>query len=96
MEVVVAFFRLVYHDAASVGLELEVADAVKFYVFHHIGKHLFDKDGTYLARVVFLAAQPLGYIPDKVPQVKGGKSGFQPDGYRSMPPIISPRSDSIK
>ena len=67
MEVIVTSVRLVYHDAASIGLELEVADAVKFYVLHHIGKHPFDKDGAYFARIVFLAAQPLGYVPDKVP-----------------------------
>ena len=30
MEVIVTFVRLVYHDAVSIGLELEVADAVKF------------------------------------------------------------------
>ena len=30
MEVIVALVRLVYHDAASIRLELEVADAVKF------------------------------------------------------------------
>ena len=71
MEVIVTLVRLVYHDVSSIGLELEVADAVKFYVLHHIGKHPFDKDGAYLARIVFLAAQPLGYVPDKVPQVKG-------------------------
>ena len=67
MEVIVAFIRLVYHDAASIGLELEVADAVKFYILHHVGKHLLDKDGAYFARIVFLAAQPLSYVPDKVP-----------------------------
>ena len=95
MEVIVTFVRLVYHDAASIGLELEIADAVKFYVFHHVWKHPLDEDGTYFARVVFFTAQPLGYVPDKVPQVKGGKSGLQPDGYRCMPPVIGPLSDSI-
>ena len=73
MEVIVALVRSVYHDAASIGLELEVADAVKFYASHHVWKHPLDEDGAYFARVVFLAAQSLGYIPDKVPQVKGGK-----------------------
>ena len=34
MEVIVTLVRLVYHDASSIGLELEVADAVKFYVLH--------------------------------------------------------------
>ena len=67
MEVIVALVRLIYHDTSSIGLELEIAYAVKFYVLHHVGKHPFDKDGAYFARVVFLAAQPLGYVPDKVP-----------------------------
>ena len=95
MEVIVALVRLVYHDASSIGLELEIADAVKFYVLHHVGKHPFDKHGAYFARVVFLAAQPLGYVPDKVPQVKGGKSGLQPDGYRYMLPVTGPHLNSI-
>ena len=95
MEVIVTLIWLVYHDAASIRLELEVADAVKFYVLHHVGKHPFDKHGAYFARVVFLAAQPLGYVPDKVPQVKGSKSGLQPDGYRYMPPVVSPLFDFI-
>ena len=95
MEVIVTLIRLVYHDASSIGLELEVADAVKFYVLHHVGKHPFDKHGAYFARVVFLAAQPLGYVPDKVPQVKGCQGGLQPDGYRYMPPVIGPLSDCI-
>ena len=67
MEMIVPLPRLVYHDAASIGLELEVAYAVKFYVLHHVWKHSLDEDGAYFARVVFLAAQPLGYVPDKVP-----------------------------
>ncbi len=95
METIVAFVRLVYHDAACIGLELEVADAIKFYVLHHIGKHPFDEDGAYFARVVFLAAQPLGYVPDKMPQVKGGKGGLQPDGYRYMSPVLGPHPYSI-
>ena len=95
MEVIVTSVRLVYHDTASIGLELEVADAVKFYVLHHVGKHPFDKDGAYFARVVFLAAQPLGYVPDKVAQVKGGKSRPKSDGYRHMSPVISPHPDCI-
>ena len=66
MEMVVALFRLVYHYVASIGLELEVADAVKFYILHYVGKHPLDEDGAYFARVVFLAAQPLGYVPDEV------------------------------
>ena len=64
---IVTLIRLVYHDAASIGLELEIADAVKFYVSHYVWKHPLDEDSTYFARVVFLAAQSLGYIPDKVP-----------------------------
>ena len=31
MEMIVTLIRLVYHDAASIGLKLEIADAVKFY-----------------------------------------------------------------
>ena len=64
---IVTLIRLVYHDAASIGLELEVADAVKFDVSHYVWKHPLDEDGAYFARIVFLAAQSLGYIPDKVP-----------------------------
>ena len=67
MEVIVTLVWLVYHDAASIRLKLEIADAVKFYVFHYVRKHTLDKDGAYFARVVFLAAQSLSYIPDKVP-----------------------------
>ena len=66
MEVIVALFWLVYNDAASIGLELEVADAVLFYVSHHIGKHTLDEVGTDTSRIVCLAAQPLGYVPDEV------------------------------
>ena len=95
MEVIVTLVRLVYHDASSIGLELEVTDAVKFYVLHHVGKHPFDKHGAYFTRIVFLAPQPLGYVPDKVPQVKGGKGGLQPDGYRYMSPVVGPHPYSI-
>ena len=76
MEMIVTLIRLVYHDASCIRLKLEIADAVKFYVLHHVGKHPFDKHGAYFARVVFLAAQPLGYVPDKVPQVECGESGL--------------------
>ena len=62
MEMIVTLVWLVYHDVPSIGLELEVADAV----FHYVWKHPLNEDGAYFARVVFLAAQPLGYIPDKV------------------------------
>ena len=95
MEVIVALVWLVYHNAASIGLELEVADAIKFYILHHVGKQPLDKDGAYFARIVFLAAQPLGYIPYKMPQVKGGKSGLQPYGHRIMLPVICPHPDRI-
>ena len=67
MEMIVTLIRLVYHDAASIRLKLEIADAVKFYVSHHVWKHPLDKDGAYFARVVFLAAQSFGYIPYKMP-----------------------------
>ena len=67
MEMIVTLIRLVYHDASCIRLKLEIADAVKFYVSHHVWKHPLDKDGAYFARVVFLAAQSFGYIPDKVP-----------------------------
>ena len=67
MEVIVTLVRLVYHDISCIWLKLEVADAVKFYVFHYVRKHTLNEDGAYFARVVFLAAQSLGYIPDKVP-----------------------------
>ena len=67
MEMIVTLIRLVYHDAASIGLKLEIADAVKFYVSHHVWKHPLDEDGAYFAHIVFLAAQSLGYILDKVP-----------------------------
>ncbi len=63
MEVIITLVRLVYHDAASIRLKLEIADAVKFYVSHHVWKHPLDEDGAYFACVVFLAAQSLGYVP---------------------------------
>ena len=66
MEMIVTLIWLVYHDVPHIRLKLDIADAVKFYVSHHVWKHPLDKDGAYFARVVFLAAQPLGYIPDKV------------------------------
>ena len=69
---------------------MKPADAVLLYVSQHIGEHAFDEVGTDTSCIVFLAAQPLGYVPDKVPQVKGGKGGLQPDGYEYVPPVISP------
>ena len=58
------------------GWNLKPADAVLLYVLHHIGEHTLDEVGTDTSRIVFLAAQSLGYVPDKVPQVKGGKGGL--------------------
>ena len=95
MEVIVTLVRLVYHYISCIWLKLEIADAVEFYVSHHVWKHPLDEDGSYFASVVFLTAQSLGYIPEKVPKVKGGKSGLQPDGDRCMLPVIGPFSDSI-
>ena len=51
MEVIVTLVRLVYHDAASIWLKLEVADAVKSYVSHHVWKHPLDEDGAYFAHL---------------------------------------------
>ncbi len=67
MEVIVTLVWLVYHDVPCIGLELEIADAVLLNVSHHIGEHTFDEVCTDTSRIVFLAAQSLGYIPDKVP-----------------------------
>ena len=47
---IVTLIRLVYHDAASIRLKLEVADAVKFYVFHYVRKHTLNEDGAYSHR----------------------------------------------
>ena len=67
MEVIVILVRLVYHDISCIWLKLEIADAVKFYVFHYVREHTLDEVCTNTSRIVFLAAQSLGYIPDKVP-----------------------------
>ena len=67
MEVIVALIRLVYHDVPHIRLKLEVADAVLLDVSHHIWEHTLDEVSTDTSRIVFLAAQSLGYIPDKVP-----------------------------
>ena len=67
MEVIVTLIRLIYHDAASIGLKLEVANAVLLNVSHYIGEHTLDEVCTDTSRIVFLAAQSLGDIPDKVP-----------------------------
>ena len=66
MEMIVTIVWLVYHFVPHIRLKLEIADAIKFNVFHYVWKHPLNEDGAYFARVVFLAAQPLGYIPDKV------------------------------
>ena len=95
MEVIVTLVRLVYHDVSCIRLEFEVADAVLLDVSQHIGEHTLDEVGTDTSRIVFLAAQPLGYVPNKVPKVKGGKSGLQPDGDRCMLPVIGPLPDCI-
>ena len=67
MEMIVPLVWLVYHDVPHIRLKLEIAYAVKFYVFHYVRKYTLNEDGAYFARIVFLAAQPLGYVPDKVP-----------------------------
>ena len=64
---IVAFVRLVYHDVPSIRLELEVADAILLDVSHYIREHTLDEVCTNTSCIVFLAAQSLGYIPDKVP-----------------------------
>ena len=66
MEMIVTLVRLIYQDVPSIGLKFDIADAVKFDVSHYVWKHPLNEDGAYFARVVFLAAQPLCYIPDKV------------------------------
>ena len=67
MEMIVTLVRLVYHDIPHIRLKLEIADAVLLYISHHIGEHTLDEVGADTFRIVFLAAQSLGYIPDKVP-----------------------------
>ncbi len=67
MEVIVTIVRLIYHDVSCIRLELEVADAILLDVSHHIREHTLDEVSTDTSRIIFLAAQSLGYIPDKVP-----------------------------
>lgn len=67
VEMVVIFIRLVYYDISCIRLELEIADAVLLDVSHHIWEHTLDEVSTDTSRIVFLAAQSLGYVPDKVP-----------------------------
>ena len=67
MEVIVTLVRLVYHDVPHIRLKLEVADAALLDVSHHIWEHTLDEVSTDTSRIVFLAAQSLGYIPNKVP-----------------------------
>ena len=59
MEVIVTLVRLVYHDAASIGLELEIADAVLLDVSHHIWEHALDEVCTGLQDFVLVG----GNIP---------------------------------
>ena len=77
---VVIFIRLVYHDATLVRLELEVADAVLLDVLHHIGKHRLDEVCTCITVIAVLGTQAFTDIPNKVAEIEGGKSLFQPDG----------------
>lgn len=42
MEVIVALIRLVYHDASSIGLELEIVDHRR--KFYHVGYVDYDKE----------------------------------------------------
>ena len=56
MEMIVTLIWLVYHDVPHIRLKLEIADAIKFNVFHYVWKHPLNEDGAYFARVVFLAA----------------------------------------
>ena len=67
MEVIVTIVRLIYHDVSCIRLELEVADAILLDVSHHIREHTLDEVSTDTSRIIFLAAQSLGYSPDKVP-----------------------------
>ena len=67
MEMIVTLVWLVYHDVPSIRLELEVADAILLDLSHYIREHTLDEVGTDTARIGFLAAQSLGYIPNKVP-----------------------------
>ena len=66
MEVIVALVRLVYYDISCIRLELEIADAILLDVSHYIGEHTLDEVCTDTSRIVFLAAQSLGYVPDKM------------------------------
>lgn len=57
MEVIVTPVWLVYHDAASIWLKLEVAYAVMFYVSHYVWKHTLNDDSAYLGSAVLLTNQ---------------------------------------
>ena len=67
MEMKVIIIWFVNHNVTLVRLELEVADAILLDVSHYIREHTLDEVGTDTSRIVFLAAQSLGYIPNKVP-----------------------------
>ena len=93
---VVIFIRLVYHDAPLVRLELEVTDAILLDVLHHIRKHRLDEVCTYIAIVTILGTQTFTDIPNKVAEIEGGKSLFQPDRdwrigifFRPMPYFLA-------
>ena len=46
MEMIVTLVRLVYYDVPHIRLKLEIADAVKFYVFHYVRKHTLNEDSA--------------------------------------------------
>ena len=77
---VVIFIRLVYHDAPLVRLELEITDAILLDVLHHIGEHRLDEVCPCITIVAVLGTQTFTDIPNKVAEIEGGKSLFQPDG----------------
>ena len=54
MEMIVTLVRLVYHDVPCIGLELEVAYAVMFYVSHHVWKNTLNDDSAYLGSAALL------------------------------------------
>ena len=51
MEVIVTLVRLIYHDAASIGLKLEVANAVLLNVSHYIREHTLRIDEVRIEEV---------------------------------------------
>lgn len=77
---IVTLIRLVYHDATFVRLELEITDAILLDVLHHIGEHRLDEVCPCITIVAVLGTQTFTNIPNKVAEIEGGKSLFQPDG----------------